>query len=137
MADEQTTPPGIPISVAKEIAERYDGLWYFVGRDGQTHGPFSTSRKTVKAERARSGRSMQMASDPAQTTQRRMVAVDDVARNGSLIVGSLSMLSLLSSWLGGFDAIHPFLALLLLVASVVFYCITLVPNRSERSANEE
>jgi len=26
--------------------------WYFIGRDGQTHGPFATERNAVKAERA-------------------------------------------------------------------------------------
>ena len=34
------------------VSQRDDGLWYFVGRDGQTHGPFPTERKAVKAERA-------------------------------------------------------------------------------------
>jgi len=34
------------------VSQRDDGLWYFIGRDGQTHGPFATERNAVKAERA-------------------------------------------------------------------------------------
>ncbi len=33
------------------VSQHDDGLWYFIGRDGQTHGPFTTKRKAVKAER--------------------------------------------------------------------------------------
>jgi hypothetical protein len=34
------------------VSQRDDGLWYYIGRDGQTHGPFATERNAVKAERA-------------------------------------------------------------------------------------
>ena len=34
------------------VSQRDDGLWYFIGRDGQTHGLFTTERNAVKAERA-------------------------------------------------------------------------------------
>src|SRR5712672_2549946 len=34
------------------VSQRDDCLWYFIGRDGQTHGPFPTEYKAIKAERA-------------------------------------------------------------------------------------
>ena len=49
MSDEQRT---VDRPYYSSVSQRDDGLWYFIGRDGQTHGPFSTERKAVKAERA-------------------------------------------------------------------------------------
>ncbi len=34
------------------VSQRDDGYWYFVGRDGQTHGPFATEMHAVNAEDA-------------------------------------------------------------------------------------
>ena len=34
------------------VSQRDDGLWYFIGRDGQTHGPFSMECEAVEVERA-------------------------------------------------------------------------------------
>lgn len=34
------------------VSQRDDSLWYFIGRDGQTHGPFDTEACALQAERA-------------------------------------------------------------------------------------
>lgn len=47
MSDEQTTHP-----YYSSVSQRDDGLWYFIGRDGQTHGPFLTEREAIEVERA-------------------------------------------------------------------------------------
>ncbi len=33
------------------VAQRDDGLWYFIGRDGQVHGPFPTEDEAIGVER--------------------------------------------------------------------------------------
>ncbi len=34
------------------VSQHDDGFWYFIGRDGQTHGPFAAECDAVETERA-------------------------------------------------------------------------------------
>ncbi len=34
------------------VSQRDDGLWYFIGRDGRTHGPFFAEQTAINAERS-------------------------------------------------------------------------------------
>ncbi len=39
-------------SYYSSISQHDDGLWYFIGRDGQAEGPYDTEHHAIKAERA-------------------------------------------------------------------------------------
>jgi 4-hydroxybenzoate polyprenyltransferase len=71
------------------------------------------------------------------TTKKRMVEIDKVARWASIIVGFSAIYSLATTYFTGGVIIQPFLALLLLIAAVGFYCMTLVPSRSERLHHDD
>jgi hypothetical protein len=58
----------------------------------------------------------------------RVVQVDSVVRVGSYIAGAVSILSLAATLLSKVIIIQPFVALFTLIASIGFYCMTLVPH---------
>jgi hypothetical protein len=58
--------------------------------------------------------------------RQKMVAVDDVTRAGTFVVSSISVMSLLATWLSGAIIIQPIFAGLLILLSIGFYAITLV-----------
>src|SRR5215469_4573930 len=57
---------------------------------------------------------------------RRMVAVDTVIRGGSYIAAAISVMSILATILSGAIIIQPTIAVLMLIASIGFYSMTLV-----------
>ncbi len=61
--------------------------------------------------------------------EKRMVELDKVIRWISVVVGFISAYSLVSTFLTGLIIIHPLFALMLLIESVIFFLMTLMPRK--------
>jgi hypothetical protein len=63
------------------------------------------------------------------------VPVDSVIRGGSYFTAAISIMSLVATAMSNVIIIQPFIALLFLIASIGFFCMTLVPHdRTERDS---
>jgi hypothetical protein len=58
----------------------------------------------------------------------RTVALDSVIRGGSYFTAAISMMSIVATAMSNVIIIQPFIALFFLIASIGFFCMTLVPH---------
>jgi len=71
---------------------------------------------------------MQQQNSYSSTSNSKMVPLDSVIQGGSLIVGSVSVMSLLATILSGAVIIQPLFAIAILISCTGFYIMTLVKN---------
>jgi hypothetical protein len=62
----------------------------------------------------------------------RTVSLDSVIRGGSYFTAAISIMSLVATGLSHVIIIQPFVALFFLIASIGFFCMTLVPHDTDR-----
>jgi hypothetical protein len=67
-----------------------------------------------------------------QTSALRTVAVDSVIRSGSYFTAAISIMSLVATAMSNVVIIQPFVALFFLIASIGFFCMTLMPHDADR-----
>lgn len=87
---------------------------------GDTVSPDETDQRVPNAENA-----------DITAAGQQLVKVDLVVRGGSYIAGAIALLSLIATFLSKVIIIQPFVALFILIASVGFYCMTLVPHEPD------